>query len=205
MKIIYRGGYSSEVVQNSFWYEYLELVKEAVEKGKKVALVTLAKQDDDYYNNFINGWPKEVEVINHKTQTTAWESFDVLVFPGGESMSLYNGLKTLNFNLTRIKKRSLVIGDSAGAYVLSSYFYNSPRGEDRGKIIEFVEGFNPSAKVITVGHANNPVYTNNLLLEKVNKFAKEHGLQVQKLLENEAKLLDDNGEFVDLDISRITI
>jgi hypothetical protein len=83
----------------------------------------------------------------------------------------------------------LLLGDSAGAYVLSSYFYDSPADENRGKIIKFYKGFVPRLKIITVAHTNNRVYTNPSLLEKVKNFAAKKDLKILTLKENREKRL----------------
>jgi hypothetical protein len=202
VKIVYRGGYNKEIVQNSLWFDYLEPVTQAVTSGQQVALITLAKPDG-YFDNFVLQWPQSVQVINHQTPNSNWQDFDVIIIPGGDPLSLHDGLTSRNFALEKLKETAVVVGDSAGAYVLSSYFYNSPRGEERGKVIDFLPGFNPEAKVITVGHVNNPKYTNTLLLEKVNTFAQAKGLTVLKLNENQEKLLGDNNEFIDFDRSTL--
>lgn len=190
MKITLRGGYSNENVKNSFWYEYSDLIKKYLESGKRVAVITLAKPDG-HYNKYINELSKEVEVIDSKNLNVKWNDFDAIFIPGGDSLNLLNNLKKGDFSLKELKKNALVLGDSAGAYILSSYFYHSPPGEERGKVISFYRGFNLIAKVITVAHTNNPVYTNEMLLEKVNKFAKEHNLKVLMLEENQEIKLDE--------------
>lgn len=188
MKITLRGGYSKNNTDKSFWYAYSHLIKESLGLGKRVALITLAKSDGQY-DEHISNLPKGLEVIDSKTFDIEWDLFDVIFIAGGDSLNLFNNLKERGFSLEKVKDDAFILGDSAGAYILSSYFYHSPPGENRGKIIDFYKGFNPEANIITVAHKDNPVYTNEILLEKVNSFAKKHNLKIIVLAENEEKVL----------------
>lgn len=191
MKIVLRGGYSdvTNTRSSSFWYEYEAQVKNWVKKGKKIAVITLARQDG-YFRDLLDEWPNEIEIIDSKSKNVKWSSFDKIFIPGGAMADLLRGLKSKEFSLDKLKDTAFVLGDSAGAYVLSSYFYDTPPGEDRGKVIKFVKGLNPKANIITMAHTNNPKYMNDLLTKKVRQFAKEKGLDVLMLRENQEKKLD---------------
>ena len=117
-------------------------------------------------------------------------------------MPLYEGLKKTNFSLNKLKKNVVILGDSAGAYVLSSYFYSLAPGKTRDNQIKFFPGFNPDAKVITVAHKNNPVYCNEILIANVNKFAKSKNVRVLMLNENEQKLLRGD-QFIEFDKNKL--
>lgn len=190
MKIVLRGGFSdmTDTRSSSFWYKYKKRVEGWINEGKSVAVVTLAKPDG-YYQEQLDMWPNDVNEINSKTLKVKWDKFDVIILAGGYPKALLDALKKRKFSLDKLKKSVFILGDSAGAYILSSYFYDTPPGEDRGKTIEFLKGFNLKGKIITVAHANNPKYTNSLLLKKVQKFAKEKGLKVLMLEENEEKVI----------------
>ncbi len=192
MKLVYRGGYnklSQESIKKSFWYDYKDLIKDGISAGRKVAIVTLAKPDN-YFNKFIAELPEGIDTIDTKFLNPKWYEYDLIFIPGGDTLDLFKGLKSRGFNLSELKNGVVVVGDSAGAYVLSSYFYNSPPGEDRGKVLEFYKGLNPDANLITVAHVNNPVYCNNLLLEEVKKFANKKGLRILMLEENQEENLE---------------
>ena len=191
MRVVLRGGYNKyeeKSLKNSFWYEYSDFVSDLVQQGKKVALVTLAKPDGEY-DHFVEEKFDKVEIIDSKSVNVSWGEYDAIFFPGGDSLKLYNGLQNLDFSLKDVKSDVFILGDSAGAYVLSSHFFHSPPGEQRGKIIDFYEGLNPEAKVITIAHKNNPRFYNELLLNKVNTFAKEKGISMLILEENEEHVL----------------
>ena len=189
MKIIYRGGYNPNVeasIKKSFWYDYTSLINKIVNSGEKVAVVTLAKPDG-YYDQFIRQHAKGVDIINSRKTSINWGDYAAVFLPGGDSSILYTELNNRGFALNKLKNDALVLGDSAGAYVLSSYFYYSPVGENRGKIIEFREGFNKELNIITIAHTNNPIYTNDILIAKVEKFAGSKNLKIIRLAENEEK------------------
>jgi hypothetical protein len=71
---------------------------------------------------------------------------------------------------------------------MCSYFFTDSDG-DPGKQVKFYEGFNQDAKNICIAHSDNPYYTNGLLIQLVEDFATEHGLEVFSLKENEEKTL----------------
>ncbi|MFA5136511.1 MAG: hypothetical protein WC489_03895 [Patescibacteria group bacterium] len=205
MKIIYSGGWNNKLqtsIEDSFMYTYRSTIKQAVENGKKIAMVTLAKPDG-YYDPLITHLYKEfVDVIDSKKQNVEWNSYDGIFILGGKSDDLKSGLLKTKFNLNILKKNVVLLGDSAGAHVLSSYFYISPVGEQRGVELEFTEGFCPKAKLIGIVHKNNPVYCNKILVSKVNQFAKKKGLRVLILNENEQKMLE-NGVFINVDKNKL--
>lgn len=199
MHIIYSGGYnkhSQESINGSFIYTYKPYIQKMVSKGKKVGFVTLAKPDGYYDELLTPVYGGTVEIINStNVANVKWSDFNGLFLMGGSTIRLLNGLKSSHFFLDSLKKDVVIHGDSAGAYILSSFFYI---GEYKGQRVEFFEGFNPQAKVITIAHTNNPDYCNDDLILKVNDFALKKGIHVLKLAENEQKIFM-NGKFVDVD------
>ncbi|HLL60212.1 MAG TPA: hypothetical protein VK338_00700 [Candidatus Nitrosocosmicus sp.] len=199
MKIIYSGGWNNDLddsIKNSFIFTYSDTIHNAINSGKKICFVTLAKPDG-YYNHLILPLYQNIDIIDSTKTSVDWSSYDGIFIPGGNSMYLKNGLLKINFQLSKLKEDVVILGDSAGSYILSSYFYQSPKGELRGIDIEFHEGFNLEAKVITIAHKNNPVYSPDILVQNVNVFAQEKGLTVLALNENEQKELS-NGQFIEV-------
>lgn len=201
MKLIYSGGWNNKdeaSIKASFMYSYHTVIKDAASSGKKIAMVTLAKEDGHYDNLIVPLYSGLVEVINIQTKSVEWDRFDGIFILGGKSSFLKTNLEKVGFDLKKLKDNVVVLGDSAGSYILSSYFYQSPPGERRGVDMVFMEGFNPGAKLITIAHKHNPVYCNESVISKVNAFAQEKGLKVLMLEENEQKTPVD-GIFVDVD------
>lgn len=199
MKIIHSGGYNNKdeaSIRSSFIHTYRPAIVRAARDGKRVGFVTLAKPDG-YFDPLIRPlYGAEVDVIDSKrAPTVKWETYDGLFLFGGDSVPLVEGLRRGGFALDLLKRDAVVLGDSAGSYALSSYFYKSPRGALRGVEVSFHAGLNPGARMITVAHTNNPVFCNDLLVAKVNAFAREKGLHVLALAENEQKTLT-GGEYV---------
>lgn len=202
MHIIYSGGYNNQLPESrqaSFIYTYREAVLHAVSRGKKAAFITMAKPDG-YYDGIIRPlYGDKIDVVGFANAPGAvWDSYDILFLFGGKTAVLLGGLRANGFSLEKLKTDAVVLGDSAGSYALSAFCYNSPPGQLRGIEIEFLPAMNPASKVITVAHRNNPIYCNDILLGKVDRFAREKQLRVLVLRENEQKLLE-NGEFVDFD------
>lgn len=205
MKIIYSGGWdktSPESIKASFMYTYREIIAKAVQNGKKIAMVTLAKKDGSYDSLIQPLYSGLVDVIDTKSTHVDWGRYDGIFIPGGSGALLKDGLMKAGFSMEVLKKDAVVLGDSAGAYILSTYFYQTPPGEKRGVDLEILEGFNPGANMITIAHKNNPVYCNALLMKKIKAFAKELGLKLLILNENEQRLLQ-RGRFVKVDPSTL--
>ncbi|MFA5932834.1 MAG: Type 1 glutamine amidotransferase-like domain-containing protein [Microgenomates group bacterium] len=205
MKIVYRGGYnkhSEESTKNSLIFEYADIVKELLSKGKKVVYVTLAKPDGFYDEYFYPLLPKTIQVVDSKNlDNVNWSDFDVIFLLGGLTIQLDECLRRSKFSLESLKEDVVLVGDSAGAYVLSKYYFEDH--DDVNVILEFRKGFCPQSRVITVAHVNNPHYVTPKILEEVHVFAKEKGIRVLELIENESKLLDSEGNFVDFDINQL--
>jgi len=201
MKIIYGGGWdknSKASIENSFVYTYCSVIKNAIKKGNKIAFVTLAKPDGYYLELLRPLYGDRIEIIDSTNQNIDWSIYDGIFILGGKAVDLLSGLVNKKFSLERLKNNVVILGDSAGAYVLSAYFYDSPPGELRGKQIQMVKGLNIQSKLITIAHNNNPVYCNELLINKVKDFAKAKNIKVLVLNENEQKIVD-NGQFVEVD------
>ncbi len=199
MKIIYSGGYNNKEessIRSSFIHTYRPAICRAAAGGRRIGFVTLAKPDG-YFDQLIHPlYGNEIEIIDSKNAASAkWGMYDGLFLFGGDSIPLVEGLRRGGFALDTLKPDAVVLGDSAGSYVLSSYFYKSPRGALRGIEVSFHEGLNPGVRMITVAHKNNPVFCNELLVAKVNAFAAQKVLRVLVLAENEQKTLA-GGEYV---------
>lgn len=199
-RIIYRGGYDKldkESIKNSIVFAYSDIVKTFLRKGKKVAFVTLAKPDR-YYNEMILPLVgNKADIIENSTsKNVPWTKYDLIFLLGGDQTELKNGLTRKNFDFNILDDNQIIIGDSAGAFVITSYFYVH-KGKKLGDRIIFEKGFYPDSNVIVLAHCNNERYVNEKLDNKVVAFAKKKNLRVLRLNENEEKLLDKSGNFVD--------
>lgn len=204
MKIIYSGGWNNESqqsIKNSFIFTYADVIQKMSTAGRKIAFVTLAKPDG-YYDALLMSVYNDIEIINTQSPHPEWSTYDGLFIPGGDTEILKTRLLDLKFSLTVLKDTALLLGDSAGGKVLTSYFFKSPRGEKRGEEINFIEGLNPEAEFIVVPHTNNPDYCNEILISNVEAFAKKIGIRVLKLAENEQKLYHDR-QFLDIDKNQL--
>jgi peptidase E len=185
MKIIYSGGYQRNLetsYKNSWWYRYADILNSDV----SVAVVTLAKPDGSY-NQHLKQFSK-VEVIDRKSSIVDWSKYKAIFIAGGPTDTLKEEMVKRDFALSKLDPDAIVLGDSAGAYIMCSYFFTDSDG-DPGKQVNFYEGFNPESKNIYIAHSDNPYYTNDLLIQLVKDFATEHGLEVFSLKENEEKTL----------------
>ncbi|HSW79076.1 MAG TPA: Type 1 glutamine amidotransferase-like domain-containing protein [Candidatus Babeliales bacterium] len=193
MKIIYSGGYQKEndnSNKNSWWYRHENNIRVLDRAGKKVAVVTLAKADD-HYQKYLDMLPGSVEIINNSVPEVDWGEYDAIYIAGGDTDILKNKLNSRGFSMDKLKNQVILLGDSAGAYVLSSFFYTDIDGAP-GTDVEFHEAFNAEAKNICIAHSDNPYYVNDALIKKVRSFAKENDLSVVLLKENVEKVVEQN-------------
>jgi uncharacterized protein Smg (DUF494 family) len=101
----------------------------------------------------------------------------------------------------------VVIGDSAGAYLMSAYFvrYNVELDDiDDLDLKELVDtGFYTSSHVITLAHVNNKRYVSDKVLEVTKSIADKLGARFVALEENEEKTLDENLNIVNVDVDEL--
>ncbi len=203
MKLLYRGGlnkYDPEGWQKSYFYEYEDTYKRLISEGKKIAFVTFAKPDHFYDEYIIPQFGDAVDIIDNTSDDVNWSSYDLILLCGGDTVLLKKGLEAKNFDIAKLKPDAVVLGDSAGAMIMSPYFYDT---EDR-VTLDFHHGIYDENHTIVIVHTNNERYCNDELIEKVSSFANEHGLQVLKLQENETMLFDESsGEFVEFEFDTL--
>jgi|GEM_PF-2764057 len=211
MKIIYSGGfdkYKKESVNNSIFYRYAEVINQQIEKGKVVASVNFAKPDyyyDSRLDEVFGG--RVITIDNRNKETINWEQYDIILIPEGNQKMLKKGLLKTGFSIDRLKNEVIIIGDSAGAYVMGKYFpaYDGEvENIDERNIQKYVEdGLYPKSNALVIAHINNKRYVPDTALELANRLAKELNVELVALKENEEKLLDENGKFINFRIEEL--
>lgn len=198
MKLVYSGGmnkYSWQGIEDSIFFTCKEGVKRAVEKGEKVAFVTLAKPDRYYDLLIIPSFQNKVDIIdNTNLKEVERGKYDVIVIPGGETRKLHRKLITAGFSLKALKPEAIYIGDSAGAMIMAAYYYEDEEMENGDRRVRFFEGLASESELIAIVHANNPNYTDNFLKERVRKFAEKKNLRVCELAEGQMVMADASGK-----------
>ena len=203
MKLIYRGGYNKHnenSIKKSLFYEYNNWINKQTNSGKQICFVTYAKPAHYYDKYIISQFDSLIEVIEEGNNNIDWAKYDIIILLGGSQTKLMSGLQKSGFNMERLKKDVIIIGDSAGAFVLSAYMIIRNQVD---QTTLFVPALYPQSNVITLAHTNNTVYFSSELLKETRKFAREKKLKVLLLKENEAKLLNESGEFIDFNITEI--
>jgi peptidase E len=186
MKIIYSGGYQKDLetsYKNSWWYRHADILNSDI----PMAVVTLAKPDGSY-DKHLKQFSK-VKVIDRKVNSVDWAKYKAIFIAGGPTDTLKEELVKRDFALSKLDPDVLVLGDSAGAYIMCSYFFTDSDG-DPGKQVKFYDGFNSGAKNICIAHADNPYYTNESVINQVEALATKHGLEVFSLNENVEKTIE---------------
>ena len=135
MKIILHGGYSDhDVTENNSFYR--EIVKDINKDVVKVLLVLFAKRDEaqaELFSRVVSNFKKIEDVIFNFTkaeQTNFIEQVresDVVYLSGGQTIKLINILKSYPDFISSLKDK-VVVGDSAGTYALSAWFYSKSEG-----------------------------------------------------------------------------
>lgn len=183
MKVTYRGGFNKKnkkSTQSGVLYAYADQVKQFIKDGKKIAVVTYAK-DDGYFDATIKKqFGTKVDIIDSKAQPK-WETYDYIFLLGGNQEQLKEMLIKKGFSLENLHNDVHIIGDSAGAMVMSTYFYHIT-DED---VVYFHQGLHPESKQLTIVHADNPHYAPEKKMKEIASFGKKLGLNVVELKENE--------------------
>lgn len=204
MKIIYRGGYQTANAEQSLFYEYSFQIKKFINSGKKVVYVTFAKPNN-YYDSRMNeslGFMPQI-IDTNSSKDLDWKTFDLIVIPGGETEVLQQALIDWNFSMDKLKDDVVIIGDSAGAYVLSKYYFGKKINENGQAEYFIIEGLNPKSDLITVAHIDNQKHVTPEKLTEAQKVANDLKATLLLLKENEAKLVENNGEVRDFYITEV--
>ncbi len=184
MQVTYKGGYNKldpQHVNEFILASHAANVRTYISLGKKIAVVTYAK-DDGYYDKRIRSFFGEtVDIINHTSSDPQWSTYDTLYLLGGDQLRLHKALQDHSFSLSNLKSDVQLVGDSAGAMVLSAFYYDM---NDAGEI-QFHEGLYPESKRIVIVHADNPNYAPESLHKRVKEFALKHNLELLTLNENQ--------------------
>lgn len=200
--------YKKESVNNSIFYRYANVLNQQIEKGKVVASVNFAKPDyyyDSRLDEIFGG--KIITIDNRNKGVINWKLYDIILMPGGNQKLLKEGLLKTGFSINNLKSNVIMIGDSAGAYVMGKYFpaydgeVENIEESDIKKYAE--EGLYPNSNALVIAHINNKRYVPDSALELSKKLAKELNVEILALQENEEKLLDENGKFVNFRIEEI--
>lgn len=205
MKIIYRGGYNKENKKFSTFFEYKDAIKRYLSKGKRVVVVTFAQPDNHYDAVLEFCFDSSLAIIdNSSSKDIDWNSFDLILIPGGTTNILKGALISYGFDINNLKKDVIIIGDSAGAYVLSKYYFGTTIKADGSKEYYLEEGLHPGSNLFTVAHIDNKYHAPNEKLAEAKKIADKINIELLLLKENEA-VLYENGKRQDFHIDNILV
>ncbi len=204
MKIIYRGGYQTENAETSLFYEYAGQIKKYISEGKNVVYVTFAKPNNYYDSRIIESLGFMPQVIDTNiSKGVDWSKFDLIIIPGGETEVLKKALIEWGFEINKLNPEVVIIGDSAGAYVLSKYYFGKKQDNKGGLEYFILEGLNAGSNLLTVAHIDNPKHVDQEKLMEAQGFSEKLGTSLLLLKENEAKLLEDGGMPQDFSIDEV--
>lgn len=208
MKIIYSGGfdkYLRDSVRNGIYYRYDKVVNEQIDKGAVVASINFAKPDSYYDSRLDEVFSGRVISIDTRNEDKIqWDKYDIIFMPGGNQNWLKDGLLRNGFDISVLKKDVVIIGDSAGAYVMAKYFpaYDCDvENITERNIQEFAdEGIYHESNIFTIAHTNNKRYVPGDSLELAKKLAEKLNCTFLPLEENQEKLLTTDGKLTDFEI-----
>lgn len=135
MKVILHGGYSNQNNSENDQF-YREIVKDINKDTVKVLLVLFAKREEaqeELFNQTVSNFKKienvafnfiKAEQVNFIEQV---RESDVVYLSGGQTIKLINILKSFPDFISSLKDK-VVVGDSAGTYALSAWFYSKSEG-----------------------------------------------------------------------------
>jgi hypothetical protein len=208
MKIIYSGGYdkySTASIADSIFYRYSTLVNKLSEEGKKVVSINFAKPDS-YYDSRLEELYQEkiLSIDNRNKQSIKWSEYDFIFIPGGDQNILKKQLLNTGFSFDLLKDDVIIVGDSAGAYVLAAYYPDF--GEDlksRESKDQAGKGLHPQSNLLVLAHVDNQRYIPEMTLERSRSLAQKLEVKFLPLKENEEKMLTDRGKLIDFKINSL--
>jgi peptidase E len=191
MKITYRGGYNKnneESVKKSSLNCYNDKINYLFKEGKKIALVTAAMPKGYYLRHIKKEILNKCDVIERDSPGSInWQDYNLIIILGGDTKEIYESLKSKEFNLNKLKANVELIGDSAGAFVLSHWYPDHKYKLDKkdnsfNESVAFHRGFLEKGNFICAVHYNR---LNEFAKFKIKEFADANSLEILKLNENE--------------------
>lgn len=134
-KFILHGGFASTPNEDNdkFFSEILNTEK----KNPHILLVYFAKNAEDYeqikekdismFEKNKNGKNLSFEIAREENLSNQIRKSDVVYLHGGKTLKLLEILKKVP-NLADLFQGKTIAGESAGAYILSTYFYSKSEG-----------------------------------------------------------------------------
>lgn len=196
MKLIRSGGTNSSLTKdqpeyythgygNSVMVQIKPTLDALIEEGGEIAICVAAKPDKHHYDQRLldAGFRLEELVILGREDGAAWSQYSAVIMLGGETRALYSWLIRTQFSIESLTQCSILVGDSAGAYVLSGKFLMDYTPD--GKSFEIHDGFIPSLNQLIASHANNTYYHQADAREAFSKWCKDNGCEFIPLEENE--------------------
>ncbi len=202
MKIIYIGGYTNK--RNSHFYNYCSNVKKFISVGKNVVFVTFGQKAGYFNQRFVELYGFIPEIIDeNSSKNINWNAYDLIYIPGGSSENLKKGLVEYGFDINKLKKDVIIIGDSAGANILSKYYLSKTIDMSEHTGYSLMDGLNPSSNLLVVCHTDNIEKAPLEKLEIAKALSIKNGYRLLLLKENEAKLVENNGDIQDFCLSDV--
>lgn len=184
MKVIYIGGYTDK--NNSHFINYKSFVQEFINDSKQVIFVALGQEPGYFASRIKDLYPNTPYILdsNYRKEMD-WSSYDLIYMIGGNTQQLKQGLLNFGFDLEKIKKDVVLLGDSAGANVLSKYYIGT---SSIGYTMEL--GLNPQSNILVLCHCDNPEKTPQNKIEIAKKYAEATNARLVLLNENESITTD---------------
>lgn len=151
----------------------------------KVAIVTAAKENKHHFDELMadSGIDMDAATVLNTGDNPDWSDYEVIIMTGGSTQRLHDWLAETGFSLDKLDNCELLIGESAGAYVLGAKVIAEYTPD--GKELVFIDGFNPKSRVLVAAHVNNPYYHRDGLTLRLEKYCTENDLKLVLLEENE--------------------
>lgn len=189
-EIVLRGGYNKHSEKSrraSVLYAHADKINDCLQKGGNVVVVTCAKPDGYFGEMILDAVHRDLKTIGRRTRNAEWGKYDLVFLMGGSNYPLLRHLRRLGFDTDMLKEDCLLIGDSAGAMVLSAWVIV----DETQKGLKFERGLNDEWEFIVVPHTDNPAYVTPDRLKEIREFARGKGCGVVEIKENEEVCLED--------------
>lgn len=183
MKIIYVGGYADK--NKSHFINYKSYVQSLIDSNKKVIIIALAQEPAYFAERLKELYPNTPEILDSNTQSEiVWSSYNLIYIIGGNTQKLKTGLLNFGFDIEKLKKEVVLLGDSAGANVLAKNYVGK---SSEGYKVE--EGLNPQSNIFVLCHVDNSEKTPQDKVDFAVNNSELIGTKLLLLKENESVTL----------------
>ena len=148
--------------------------------------VALGKKSGYFASRIKDLYPNTPYILDSDSpKEMDWSNYDLIYIIGGNTQQLKQGLLNFGFDLKKLKKDAVLLGDSAGVNVLSKYYIGTSSND-----YTMEQGLNPQSNILLLCHCDNPEKTSQNKIYMAKQYAETMNARLVLLNENESIITD---------------